>query len=240
MTYSLLARCARTGRFGLGMASASIAIGLHCDGAVRPNVGVTMTQGNPDPRNNRLAMNLLAHGHAPAHALREIAACDAHHDWRQVGIVDREGTVAVHSGAALRGWAGHRIGAGYVAMGNGLAGEPVLDALAGAFEASPQADLHERLLLALEAARDAGGLAGKGGPLQERSAVAVVWGHRDYSDYDLRVDMHPGAIAELRRIHVDYMPSAAYYEERARSPRNAIPAMEFADMLKTRQAKEAP
>ena len=33
-------------------------------------------------------------------------------------------------------------------------------------------------------------------------------------------------------------PSIAYYEQRARSPRNAIPAMEFADMLKKQQAKE--
>ena len=43
------------------------------------------------------------------------------------------------------------------------------------------------------------------------------------------------AIDELRRIYVDYKPSIAYYEERARSPRNAIPAMEFADMLKKKQ-----
>jgi uncharacterized Ntn-hydrolase superfamily protein len=238
MTYSLLARCARTGRLGLGMASHSIAIGLHCDGAIRPNVGVAMTQGFPNPRNNRLATNLLAQGHGPGHALRELAACDPHHDWRQIGIVDREGTVVVHSGARLRGWAGHRAGAGYVAMGSQLAGTGVVDALAASFEASVDSELEERLLLALEAARDAGGLIGTDGPLPERSVAAVVWSKRDYSDFDLRVDMHPGAIAELRRIYIDYMPSAAYYEERARNPRNAIPAMEFADMLKNQQAKE--
>ena len=45
-------------------------------------------------------------------------------------------------------------------------------------------------------------------------------------------------IDELRRIYVDYKPTIAYYEERARSPRNAIPAMEFADMLKKQQQKE--
>jgi hypothetical protein len=50
--------------------------------------------------------------------------------------------------------------------------------------------------------------------------------------------MQAGAIAQLRRIYVDYRPTAEYYEERARHPRNAIPAMEFADMLKSRQ-KEA-
>ena len=67
----------------------------------------------------------------------------------------------------------------------------------------------------------------------------VVWGNRTYNEIDLRVDRHDSAIRELRRIHVDYKPSIAYYEERARHPRNAIPAMEFADMLKARQQKEA-
>ena len=63
-------------------------------------------------------------------------------------------------------------------------------------------------------------------------------GKSTHDEVDLRVDMHDRAVEELRRIYVDYKPSIAYYEERARSPRNAIPAMEFADMLKTQQQKE--
>jgi hypothetical protein len=46
-------------------------------------------------------------------------------------------------------------------------------------------------------------------------------------------------VDELRRIYIDYKPSIAYYEERARSPRNAIPAMEFADMLKKQQETQS-
>lgn len=231
MTYAVLARCARTGRFGLAMASHSIAIGRDCDGALRPNVGVTITQGNANPRNNRLALNLLAQGHSPAHAMRELAACDPQHDWRQVGIVDREGTVAVHSGAKLRGWAGHRVGAGCAALGSMLPGEQVVDALAARFGESPQSDLEDRLLASLEAGRDAGGLRGGKGPLAERSVVLIVWGVRDHSDIDLRVDMHEGAIAELRRIYEEFKPYARYYDERAKAPRNALPQMEFADMI---------
>jgi uncharacterized Ntn-hydrolase superfamily protein len=65
-----------------------------------------------------------------------------------------------------------------------------------------------------------------------------VWGNRTYNEVDLRVDVHEHAVEELRRIFIDYRPSIAYYEERARNPRNAIPAMEFADMLKKQQETE--
>ena len=119
-----------------------------------------------------------------------------------------------------------------------LAGQQVLDAMAAGFEAASPAGLDEQLLAALEAGRDAGGMAGGKGRLPERSAAMVVWGNRTYNEVDLRVDLHDRAIDELRRIYVDYKPSIAYYDERARNPRNAIPAMEFADMLKKQQQKE--
>ncbi|MBC7782178.1 MAG: hypothetical protein H7125_18945, partial [Proteobacteria bacterium] len=103
----------------------------------------------------------------------------------------------------------------------------------------PDAELEARLLGVLEAGRDAGGLqpGASGGKVHHVcSVVLTVWSGRDYSDLDLRVDLHDrDAIAELRRIYVDYKPSAAYYEQRARHPQNAIPAMEFADMLKREQ-----
>lgn len=62
MSYSILARCARTGQLGLGVASYSIAVGRYSDAAVRPEFGATFTQGNPLPRNNRFALNLLVQG----------------------------------------------------------------------------------------------------------------------------------------------------------------------------------
>ena len=121
-----------------------------------------------------------------------------------------------------------------------LAGKAVLDALADGYEAQPQAGLDERLVQALAAARDAGGLMGKsGGRLPERSAALIVWGSRPYNEIDLRVDLHEDAIADLKRIYVDYKPSIAYYEERALSPRNAVPAMEFVEKLEAGRQREA-
>lgn len=235
MTYTVIARCPRTGRLGIGTASYSMAIGAYCDGAVRPNVGVTMTQGVPLVRNNRLAINSLAQGCTPNLALAALEQNDAHYAYRQIAIVDREGAAVAHTGPHVRAVCGHRVGNGFVAIGSMLASEKVLDALVAEFESQPQADLDDRLLKTLEAGRDAGGLKGSKGPLPERSVGLVVWGKHDYSDIDLRVDLQDGAIAVLRRMYADYKPTAEYYEERARHPRNAIPAMEFADMLKKKQ-----
>jgi uncharacterized Ntn-hydrolase superfamily protein len=239
MTYSIIARCPRTGQFGIGVASYSIAIGRYCDGAVRANTGVTLTLGFPHPRNNYLAINLLAQGRTAGQALSELVANDSDNAYRQIAIVDRENSAVAHTGASVGKWAGHHIGKGCVAFGDELAGPSILAAMAAAFEASPDAGLDEQLVAALEAGRDAGGIAGAGGRLPERSAALTVWGNRTYNEVDLRVDVHEHAVEELRRIFIDYRPSIAYYEERARNPRNAIPAMEFADMLKKQQETES-
>jgi uncharacterized Ntn-hydrolase superfamily protein len=235
MTYAVVARCPRTGQFGIGIASYSLAIGRYTNGALRANTGATQTLGTPYPRNNYLAIDLLAQGRTANQVLGELVANDPQSSDRQIAIVDREGTAVAHSGARLSGFAGHRLGAGFAAFGDTLVGPEVLDALETAFERAAGAELDERLLAALEAAQDAGGQRDAAGRLPERSAAMVIWGNRTYNEIDLRVDRHDSALRELRRIHADYKPSVAYYEERARHPRNAIPAMEFADMLKRQQ-----
>lgn len=237
MTYAVVARCPVTGQFGIAVASYSVAIGRHCDGALRENTGAALTLGSPNPRSNYLAVNLLAQGHTAAQALAQLLANDADGEYRQITIVDRETAVA-RSGSKLRPWSGHRIGSGYCAFGDMLAGEAVLDALVTGYEAQPQAGLDERLVLALAAARDAGGLTSGSGRLPERSAALIVWGNRPYNEIDLRVDLHEDAIADLQRIYVDYKPSIAYYEERALSPRNAVPAMEFVEKLEAGRRTE--
>ncbi len=235
MTYSLLVRCPKSGRFGIAMASYSLAIGRLTDG-IRANVGVSVSQGFPNPANNFLAMNLLAAGFTASHTLGDLLGNDPHNEWRQVVVVDRTGAVAVKDGAKLRPWSGHVTGESAVAAGDMLAGKDVLTAMLKAYAAKPEAVLEDRLLLALEAGRDAGGEKGKSGPLHERSAAVVVCANDDHTEWDLRVDQHDGAIAELRRVHNEYQPHAAYYIERAANPHKAVPAMEFADMLKKKSA----
>jgi uncharacterized Ntn-hydrolase superfamily protein len=234
MTYTIVARCQRTGRLGIATASEVVSTGLYCDGAARSHVGATLTQAAPHPRNNLLALNLLAQGRTPANVLDELRANDPDFDTRQVAIIDREGNAAAHSGAHTPAWTGHRIGAGYVAMASAVANEAVLEPLRAAFGSGAGLDLEERLLKALEAARD-----GSGQP-KARSVALVVFGNQPYSDVDLRVDWHDEPVGELRRLFDEYQPFAAYYVERAKNPRQALPQKEFADMLYARKAKEAP
>src|SRR3954469_16961597 len=139
MTFSIIARCPRSGQFGIGIASYSIAIGRYCDGAVRANTGIALTLGNPLPRNNYLAMNLLAQGRTAPQVMAELIANDANNAYRQIAVVDRENAAVGHTGASLRKWAGQRIGSGYIVFGDMLVGEQVLGAMAAAFDKIPEA-----------------------------------------------------------------------------------------------------
>ncbi|QJW83223.1 DUF1028 domain-containing protein [Ramlibacter terrae] len=98
-------------------------------------------------------------------------------------------------------------------MGNFLAGAQVVQALGETFEDSVDQPLEDRLLLALEAARDAGGQkqGGVGGPSCPGTG-------QEWSAWDLRVDVHEEPVAELRRIFEWNRPFVSYYEERATNP----------------------
>src|SRR6266852_1668151 len=99
MTYSIVARCPRTGQLGIGVASYSMAIGLYCDGAVRANTGATLTQGFANPRNNYLAINLLAQGRTAGQTLTELISDDRDSEYRQIALVDRnKNAVAIGGG----------------------------------------------------------------------------------------------------------------------------------------------
>ena len=240
MTYGLIARCPRSGRLGLGMASYSLAVGLYCSDTTRANTGASFTLGAPLPGNNALAMRLLAQGFTSSQVLKELIGNDPNSDYRQIGVVDREGKAAAFTGSRTLPWSGHRIGEGFVAFGDMLAGEMVLDAIVQSYAAAPAAELEDRLLTALEAGRDAGGQVGSTGRLPERSALVVVHGIFDYSDWDLRVDRDEDAVDKLRRTHEEFKLFAAYYIERSRNPRDAIPQMEFRGMLAANRKKETP
>lgn len=107
MTFSLIGRCSRTGRLGLGIATYSLAVGGRCEG-VMANVGVCKTQAFPNRTNDPLGIKLLAQGYPPARVMEIFAGNDTEHGFRQVAIMDRDGKVAAHTGPGCRGWAGHK------------------------------------------------------------------------------------------------------------------------------------
>jgi uncharacterized Ntn-hydrolase superfamily protein len=112
----------------------------------------------------------------------------------------------------------------------------VAEAIAAGFLARPDADLEERLLMGIEAGRDAGGQGTLQAHKPERSAALLVYSRHPYADIDLRVDLHATAVEELRRIYQHYKPYEAYYRERGRNPRSALPQEQFMATLQSRAA----
>jgi uncharacterized Ntn-hydrolase superfamily protein len=235
MTYSIIGRCARTGRLGLGITTFSLAVGGRCEG-VAANIGVCKTQAFPNRNNDPLAIKLMAQGLLPARVMEVLAANDSEHDYRQIAIMDREGRIAAHTGSGTRGWSGHLLGTDCVAFGNGLVGEQVLTALVAGFGAAPEEALEYRLMRAIEAGRDAGGQGNATTHKPERSAAIKVVDRLDYPDIDVRVDVHPTAVAELRRVLEEFKLYQKFYADRGRDPSHAIPQDVFVANLKAKRA----
>ncbi|MBT7665271.1 MAG: DUF1028 domain-containing protein [Rhodospirillaceae bacterium] len=218
MTYTVTARCARTGQLGIGIATYSLAVGGYCP-AIRGGFGAVSTQAFVNLKLGTLALRLMEQGYSPSKVMAELSDDDPDFTYRQVGIVDGDVQTAVYTGENTRPWSGHVRGDGFITMGNVLAGEGVVTAMAEAFAANGAEDLDERLLRTLEAGRDAGGQqAGDGTHLNERSAAVITHSHRDYAHMDLRVDAHDTAVEELRRVHSVYKPFEPYYQLRHVDP----------------------
>jgi uncharacterized Ntn-hydrolase superfamily protein len=90
--------------------------------------------------------------------------------------------------------------------------------------------------MGIEAGRDAGGQGTADGHIPERSSALLVYSQHPYPDIDLRVDLHPMAVEELRRVYGEYKPYEAYYRERGRNPRGALPQEQFMATLQSRAA----
>jgi uncharacterized Ntn-hydrolase superfamily protein len=220
----------RTGRLGLGITTFSIAAGGRCEG-ILAGVGICKTQAYVNRGNDPLAIELLAQGFGPARVMQVLEANDPDHDYRQIAILDRAGNGAVHTGSGTRPWAGHKVGAGYIAFGNVLAGPHVVEAIAAGFMAEPDVELEFRLLAALEGGRDAGGQVGAERHLPERSAAICVVEQPDYPEADVRVDLHDDAVVELRRVLEEFKRYEVFYRERGRKPREAVTQDQFVASL---------
>lgn len=226
MTYSIIARCPNTGRFGVGSTTFSIACGRRNE-SLRPNVGISKSQAfylrGVDP----LVLNLLEQGYRPQRIAQILEADDPDFEYRQFGIIDREGNVFAHTGPKIGQWAGQEVGPYYAAYGNGLAGPQTVQGIVQGFMKNPDAPLEYRLLEALEGGHAAGGQATKGRYRPERSAWIRVVGQLDYPEIDLRVDLHDETLAELRRVFEAFKRYEAYYQGLSDNPQAAIPEEEF-------------
>ena len=231
MTYTILGRCAKTGRVGIGIATYSITVGRYAH-STKSNAGVTVSQANANENNNAIALRLLAQGLGANAVLEQLKANDAYHAYRQIGVIDRTGAVAAYTGANVRGWAGEVTGENYISTGNGLRGPHVAEAIARGFLAEPDADLEHRLLMALEYGRDAGGQGNATTHRTERSAALQVSSRHIHPDIDPRVDLHDDAVTELRRVLEEFKIDEKFYRDRGYRPDLAMSQAEFVASLK--------
>jgi len=211
-TFTIVARCERTGMLGIALATGEMAVASRCPN-VKAKVGAVSTQASTDPRLGQLALKLLETGFSAAKVVEELTASDPYITRRQIGVVDKDGNSAVHTGSENRDWAGHIAKKNYIAMGNAILNEGVVRAMAETFEASAEESLEERLMRAIEAGRDAGGQ-----PDGQKSAGILVCDWEVFPRVDLRVDHHDEPIGELRRLLELYKPLIPFYARRPSDP----------------------
>ena len=197
-TYSIVARDPDTGELGAAVQSHWFSVGSLCTWA-RPGVGAVATQSVVEPAYGPRALDLMADGSSAPDALSELLALDELAEVRQVGVVDAEGRVSVHTGSECIPCAGDASGPYWTCQANMMASETVPAAMSAAFERS-SGDLAERMMHALEAAE------GEGGDVRGRQSAAIIVVAADGEPWQMRVQLHvedhQEPLAELRRLLV--------------------------------------
>ncbi len=213
MTFSLVARCEKTGMFGMVISSSSPAVAARCAHA-RAGVGVVASQNVTDPAFGPRVLDLLAGGMTADAAVAALQGTPFL-EFRQVLVVDRTGGSAIHSGANVLGVWGEAKGANAASGGNLLANPGVPTAMVDAFLAS-KGHLGDRLISVLQAGLAAGGEAG---PVH--SAGMLLVDRLSWPCADLRVDWSDDPIGDLAALWALYKPQMAAYVQRAENPTQA-------------------
>jgi uncharacterized Ntn-hydrolase superfamily protein len=215
MTFSLAARCERTGAFGACAATADLAVGARV-GHVEAGVGAVLTQHRTDPRLGPRGLDLLQSGFDATQTIAALVASTPVARWRQLAVVDASGASAAFTGEEVVTTSDERHGSGCVAIGNMLASPDVATAMIEAYGVDSAAPLAERLVRALE-----GGLAAGGETGETRSAVVLVALDPGMRLVDLRIDDDPAPIDALRRLWNAYRPWVDDLRLRALDPDSA-------------------
>jgi len=219
MTFSIAGRCARTGMLGAVVTTSSIAVGGRCAYA-EANVGAVLTQHRTDPRLGPKMLARLRDGMAPSAIIQDFETTESGLGWRQLAIVDVKGRAAFFNGSNIYSIFKGRVGHDCVAVGNILRNADVVDAMVQSFETNGDQPLPERLIRAIEAGDAAGG------ELKPIKSAGLMVAHcESFPFVDLRVDLDPRPLVQLRILWELYQPTADEYVVRAVDPdRAAKPA----------------
>ena len=220
MTFSLVAKCNRTGMFGAAVTTSSIGVGCRVPYA-RAGIGAVCTQHRTDPRLGPQGLDLLEAGKSASETVAALTAGDPTIGWRQLAVIDSNGGTAWFHGDRIKSIHAAAEGDGCCAIGNIIRNEDVPAAMVAAFEASAADPLAERLLLALEAGDAAGGEF-----RLLKSAALLVADEYSFPLVDLRVEFDRAPLTELRFLWEIYRPQIKDYVRRTMDP-DSIPYPEY-------------
>ncbi|NNM71778.1 DUF1028 domain-containing protein [Enterovirga aerilata] len=212
MTFSIVARCARTGMFGVAVSSSSPAVAARCAYA-RAGVGAVASQNVTDPTLGPRMLDLMELGASAPQAIEALRGSTEFLDYRQVLAVDAHGRSAIHSGAKALGIFADAKAENVACGGNMLADAGIPAAMVESFTKS-EGHLGDRLLAAMRAALALGGEQGPVHSAGLRLVDKVSW-----PVADLRVDWTEDCpIAGLSALWDLYRPQLEAYVTRALDP----------------------
>lgn len=198
-TFSIVAMDPETEEWGVAVSSKVPDVGYIVPW-IEAGVGAVATQAYSNPYFGPWALKELREGKSADEALAFVLKKDTVPERRQVGIVDKDGNSAAHTGKENNEWAGHKTATCVSVQGNILTGGEVVDSMFAVFQRT-EGPLAERLLRAIEAGEAAGGDSrGK------QSAALYVMRKRggylgvDDRLVDLKVLDNPEPVEELRRL----------------------------------------
>ena len=194
MTWSIVARDAATGAYGVAVSTCAFAVGAKVPfGGGR--VGAIATQALTNPLYGLDGLKLLQEGRSALEIVATLTKADEGRSHRQLHVIDRDGKTASHTGSACIDWAGAVDGPQVSVAGNMLSGPEVVQESLKAYVAASALDFDERLIVALEAGEKAGG--DKRG---RQSCALKIWSGEPQPGIDIRVDDHADPLVELRRL----------------------------------------
>ena len=215
MTFSLVARCAETGMFGVAISSSSPAVAARCS-YTRAGVGAVASQNITDPRLGPFALDLMQGGMSAGEAIAGVRDQGQHINYRQVLAIDAQGRTAIHSGSNSLGIWTDAAGVDVISAGNLLANENVPQAIVDGFEQS-KGLLGDRLIAAMRAGLAAGGEAGPVHSAGLQICDKVAWPVADLR-CDWTEDCPIDAIGAAWEV---YKPQLNAYVQRALDPSEA-------------------
>lgn len=200
MTYSIVARDAKTGDLGVCVATTVAGVG-----ALAPQVSLRAAACSQAFVNVDLGLEIMERaeaGQSVAQAVAEAIASDPGAEQRQLIAIGADGATAGFTGQDVLPWHGHLLRVDHAIAGNLLTSSSVLEAMSRAFEERSGEEFVSRLIASVEAGLEAGGeVDAEEFKDTVASAAVIVASDVPKAYHNLRVDASLDPLADLRIVY---------------------------------------